>query len=235
MVGIGPDGKPEGDTGQWQVISPDHGQESSVWSVAPKQDIVLQRDDYILIYISGIKTSLPSGLTNLYLDYKNIPGFWDGQVVRPIEKAPLLFYDVRAYSVPQTVQDEIARLEKQRQRLEGAREDFLITTPQSAHTPFDEELGKIAALVKDLAQKRQLQYTGELRVGIGCVEPEAKLEIALAANDADTKPLVIRKDKVNYLTVLKDGKVGIGNQIPQNRLHVGPGSILSVINNCAFS
>jgi hypothetical protein len=214
MVGIGPDGKPEGDTGQWQVISPDHGQESSVWSVAPKQDIVLQRDDYILIYISGIKTSLPSGLTNLYLDYKNIPGFWDGQVVRPIEKAPLLFYDVRAYSVPQTVQDEIARLEKQRQRLEGAREDFLITTPQSAHT---------------------LQYTGELRVGIGCVEPEAKLEIALAANDADTKPLVIRKDKVNYLTVLKDGKVGIGNQIPQNRLHVGPGSILSVINNCAFS
>jgi hypothetical protein len=116
-----------------------------------------------LIYISDIKTSLPSGLTNLYLDYKRIPGFWDGQVVCTIEKAPLLFYDV-----------------------------------------------------KDNRQK----YTRELRVGIGCVKPEAKLEIALVANDADTKPLVIRKENVSYLTVLEDGKVGIGRAAPQALLDV---------------
>jgi hypothetical protein len=87
---------PVSDAGRLEVRRSDHGQgESPVWSIAPKQDIVLRRDDYIQIQISNIKTSLPSGLTNLYLDYKNIPGFWDGQVVCPIEKAPLLFYDVK--------------------------------------------------------------------------------------------------------------------------------------------
>jgi hypothetical protein len=81
-------------------------------------------------------------------------------------------------------------------------------------------LREIAALLNEIeTQRAQLQYTGELRVGIGCVKPEAKLEIALSAKDADTKPLVIRKDNDNYLTVLKDGKVGIGTQSPQNQLH----------------
>jgi Concanavalin A-like lectin/glucanases superfamily len=149
------EGNPVKDAGWLEVKRTDPAAlgESPVWSIAPRKDIVLRRDDYIQIQISNIETSLPSGVTNLYLDYQNIPGFWDGQVVCPIEKAPLLFYDVK------------------------------------------DEQGK---------------YTGELRVGIGCVKPEAKLEIALGANDVDTKPLVIRKDKVNYLTVLKDGKVGIG-------------------------
>ena len=42
----------------------------------------------------------------------------------------------------------------------------------------------------------------------------------MADNDADTKPLVIRKDKVNYLTVLQDGKVGIGKAEPKASLDV---------------
>jgi concanavalin A-like lectin/glucanase superfamily protein len=159
-------GRPKSDTGRWKVNPAEKGQgESPVWSFSPRQDIVLQRDGYIPIYLSNIRTSLPSGLTNLYLEYKGIDGFWDGQVVCLIEKAPLLFYDVRDH---------------------------------------------------------QGNYTHELRVGIGCVKPEAKLEIALAASDADSKPLVIRnrKDKVNYLTILKDGKVGIGKEEPKASLDV---------------
>jgi hypothetical protein len=156
-------GNPVSDAGGWEVKRTDHAQgESPVWKIAPRQDILLIRDHYILIYISNIKTSLPSGLTNLYLDYKRIPGFWDGQIVCPIEKAPLLFYDV----------------------------------------------------------KDKQEYTRELRVGIGCVRPEAKLEIALTAHDAETKPLLIRRDKFNYLTVLKDGKVGIGKEEPKASLDV---------------
>jgi hypothetical protein len=154
------EGNPVSDAGQWEVKRTDHALgESPVWSIAPKQDIVLRRDDYIQIQISNIQTSLPSGPTNLYLDYKNIPGFWDGQVVCPIEKAPLLFHDVK---------------------------------------------------------DKQGKYTGELRVGIGCVKPEAKLEIALGANDADTKPLVIRRDNVNYLTV----GIGKGKEEPKASLDV---------------
>ena len=159
-----PNGNPVSNAIGWKVTRTDHGQgESPVWSIAPKLDIVLQQDDYIQIYISNIKTSLPSGLTNLYLDYRKIPGFWDGQVVCMIEKAPLLFYD---------------------------------------------------------AKNQQGKYTGELRVGIGAVNPQAKLEIAMAPKDANTKPLVIRRDSAHYLTVLHDGKVGIGKALPEALLDV---------------
>ena len=157
-------GNPVSDAERWDLERTDHGQgESPVWRVSPKQDMVLKRDDYIQIQISNIKTSLPSGVTNLYLDYHNIPGFWDGQVVCAIEKAPLLFYEARD----------------------------------------------------------QGRYTGELRVGIGSVNPEAKLEIVMTPKDTNTMPLVIRKDKVNYLTVSNSGEVGIGTADPDFPLEIG--------------
>ena len=157
-------GNPISDTGRWQVARTDHGQgESPVWNITPRQELVLRRDDYIQIHISNIKTSLPSGLTNLYLEYRNVPGFWDGQIACVIEKAPLLFYDAR------------------------------------------NQHGK---------------YTGELRVGIGAVNPEAKLEIAMESKNTGTKPLVIRRDEVHYLTVLPNGNVGIGKPEPGATLDV---------------
>ena len=163
-VAVDAKGNPDSDAGRWEVARTDPGQgESPVWKISPRQDMVLQRDDYIQIQISNIKTSLPSGLTNLYLEYKNIPGFWHGQVVCTIEKAPLLFCD---------------------------------------------------------AKDQQGKYKGELRVGIGAVNPVAKLEIAMAPKDADTKPLVIRKDDLYYLTVLPNGKVGIGKAQPEASLDV---------------
>jgi hypothetical protein len=250
-VVIDQNGDAVSDTGRWKVDSTGHGQgETPVWSIKPLQDIVLGHDDYIQIYIRKIKTSLPSGLTNLYLDYRRIPGFWDGQVVCPIEKAPLLFYDVTAkgqpFSFSQRGMDYIARnalifndiplrpyLSREERdrlvsRLEGERQlqernranalqnlkphqEGVITWEEHSLAEAEKSLPEIAALLNEVAtQKTQLQYTGELRVGIGCVKPEAKLEIALSAKDADTKPLIIRKDNVNYLTVLKDGYVGIG-------------------------
>jgi hypothetical protein len=250
-VVIDQNGDAVSDTGRWKVDSTGHGQgETPVWSIKPLQNIVLGHDDYIQIYIRKIKTSLPSGLTNLYLDYRRIPGFWDGQVVCPIEKAPLLFYDVTAkgqpFSFSQRGMDYIARnalifndiplrpyLSREERdrlvsRLEGERQlqernranalqnlkphqEGVITWEEHSLAEAEKSLPEIAALLNEVAtQKTQLQYTGELRVGIGCVKPEAKLEIALSAKDADTKPLIIRKDNVNYLTVLKDGYVGIG-------------------------
>src|ERR1700722_14421280 len=129
-----------------------------------------------------------------------------------------------------TLQDHTAELEKLRQYLEQERLRALQSQPWEV-PGLEKRLADLTEPMNELARVAQqipLKYTGELRVGIGCVKPEAKLEIALAANDAETKPLVIRKDKGkdkdNYLTVLQDGKVGIGNQIPQLRLHVGPGS-----------
>ncbi|MBK9711337.1 MAG: LamG domain-containing protein [Kouleothrix sp.] len=44
----------------------------------------------VQLTISNIISSLPSGQTNLYVRYENIPGYWDGQFFRTVEKGPLL-------------------------------------------------------------------------------------------------------------------------------------------------
>lgn len=65
-----------------QAISPE-------WII--NQNIKLEPKGYIDITISNIASNKPSGYTNLYIRYENIPGYWDGQFVCAIEKAPLLF------------------------------------------------------------------------------------------------------------------------------------------------
>lgn len=67
---------------------------SAEW-IIEKEKLPLQTlapQQYFEINLSGIKTSHPTGHTNLYIQYR-IPGYWDGQFVCVMEKAPLLFYD----------------------------------------------------------------------------------------------------------------------------------------------
>jgi hypothetical protein len=45
------------------------------------------------IDIGNIRTKLPTGHANLYVRY-NIPGYWEGQFVCTVEKAPIVFRDV---------------------------------------------------------------------------------------------------------------------------------------------
>jgi microcystin-dependent protein len=68
--------------------------ESTEWIVTHSTKTSIAVDEVIELAISSIITSLPSGLTNLYLRYQNIPGYWDGQLIRAIEKAPLQYVDM---------------------------------------------------------------------------------------------------------------------------------------------
>jgi hypothetical protein len=45
---------------------------------------------YFDIKISEIKTIYPSGTTNCYVRFENIPGYWDHTFVCPIQKQPLV-------------------------------------------------------------------------------------------------------------------------------------------------
>jgi hypothetical protein len=58
-----------------------------------KADAVLAPGQVIQLQLGNIVSSLPSGDTNLYLRYENIPGYWDGQFVCTIEKAPIRYDD----------------------------------------------------------------------------------------------------------------------------------------------
>jgi microcystin-dependent protein len=67
--------------------------ETPVWALTPKQDCKLAWDKPIYFSIENIKSSLDSGPTYLYVNYENIPGYWDGKFVCAIEKSPVQFYN----------------------------------------------------------------------------------------------------------------------------------------------
>jgi hypothetical protein len=59
--------------------------------LTPGQDITLASGDSIRLHLKGIVTSLPTGPTNLYLHYDNIPGYQDGAFTLSVIKSPLLY------------------------------------------------------------------------------------------------------------------------------------------------
>lgn len=42
------------------------------------------------ILIENIITSQPSGNTSLYINYQNMPGYWDGEIILEVEKTPII-------------------------------------------------------------------------------------------------------------------------------------------------
>ena len=57
-------------------------------------------------------------------------------------------------------------------------------------------------------------------IGIGPAGQVARLEVAVAADDANTRPLFIGKGPSTHLTILNNGNVGIGLAEPTGRLEV---------------
>ena len=55
------------------------------------KDIIFEPEQGLEIELSKIITDYPTGTTNMYIRYENIPGYWDGQFVIPIEKTPLVY------------------------------------------------------------------------------------------------------------------------------------------------
>ena len=77
----------------WQEV-PKSGQGSSVqWEIEITEPLELSEQNFLQLQLSQIITDHPSGHANLYVRYENIPGYWDGQSVSAIEKAPLLYKD----------------------------------------------------------------------------------------------------------------------------------------------
>ncbi len=83
----------------WQ-IRPELQGENPQWIITLLDDIDILVGEYFHLHLDGLKTSMPSGFTNLYLLYENIPGFWDGRFVLPIEKSPLKFDDQKSNQDP---------------------------------------------------------------------------------------------------------------------------------------
>ena len=78
--------------GKWSQKSKKAVKGGYVWTFEPNgSDVVLAPQDTMLINLSGIKTSKPTGATNLYLSYTNVSGYKDGKFICQIEKSPLVY------------------------------------------------------------------------------------------------------------------------------------------------
>ncbi|MBO3461276.1 hypothetical protein G7B40_031790 [Aetokthonos hydrillicola Thurmond2011] len=92
----------------WQV---QHVPSSTEWTVKPKSGInSLASDEAIKLNITNLVTGNSSGSGYLYVRYKNIPNYPDGQFVVPVEKTPLLYQEnrVRIGTISPTARLDVA-------------------------------------------------------------------------------------------------------------------------------
>lgn len=62
---------------------------SPVWTLIPQSDFVLAPGDRLHFLLSKVSSDATNGPTNLYVNYQNIPGFFDGQFINIIQKGPV--------------------------------------------------------------------------------------------------------------------------------------------------
>lgn len=193
---------------------------SNVWEWR-MQDLPneLNSNEHLAIELTDIRTNLPTGYTNLYVNY-SVPGYWDGQFVCVIEKTPLLFYHVRNSG-------------------DSAIGDRVGIGTLNPKNKLDVKGGvAIGATYAGTNQAPQNGLLVEGNVYIGgtstdrglYVGPDKSVRLELGKSHklslSSTGSFEIDAPKIEggRFIVTNDGNVGIGNSTPQNLFHVGSGT-----------
>ncbi len=171
-----------GDT--WQPAGPTNKGSTLEWTFSPKSaDISLAAKETLVIELKKIVTSHPTGTANLYLRYKYLPDYQDGEFICPIEKAPLVFHDVEVSgklehrvgigtTTPATllnVQDFLTLGNPDN------NQKFVITSRAPQSGDFLQITNDKADGSWDWTQGITLRRGG--KVGIGTADPQAKLHV----------------------------------------------------------
>lgn len=184
---------PTSNTNEWKTVSLSSDESSSPqWEINILSSLQqLEPGQFFEIKLSDIRTSHPSGHTNLYLRYENIPGYWDGQFVCSIEKTPLLYRDNKIGIGIKKPQIDLA----------------IAHEKTGLHHPNTGEL----AIYTDGAERLRIDKSGHL--GINTTNPQ----IDLAIGDAQTGlhhpnpgELAIYTNGTERLRIDKSGNVSIG-------------------------
>ncbi|KYG03043.1 hypothetical protein BE21_53620 [Sorangium cellulosum] len=77
----------------WTVSEPALNAESDLleWVLTPASDVALAPQEFLELTLSNLMPGEPSGTAHLELRYSAVPGYWDGAILCPIEKVPLIF------------------------------------------------------------------------------------------------------------------------------------------------
>jgi len=233
---------------EFNVRGPQLGQ-SPQWLFWPKELISLGPGASLDVTISKVKTLYQPGPTNLYLQYKNIPGYWDGSFVEIVEKTPLFYLrdkvgvgigtnkpsatlhvkgKIRAdqgISVGgEGVFDENIRVEK------NVSVGGVGVFDENIRVDGDVSIGGEGVFEVDASGVvgGRLKIDAQGNVGIGKNDPAAKLHVngkLRVENEVSvggTGVFEVDAPAVpgGRLKILADGKVGIGTNDPKEKLHV---------------
>ena len=183
------------------------------WTIDKQTSLIpeLQSHQQIEVSIAGITTTHPTGFTNLYVKY-NIPGYWEGQFVCVIEKAPLLFYDVK---------DANGAYTKERRVGIG--------------NPTPQNLLHVGAGTSTIAHARvnTVIATQTEDAGIAIAQKD-QVNVLLQASTAggyigtvSDHPLVLRTKNHDRLAIDRDGNVVIVGTVTTQKKFVGEGALVT--------
>lgn len=190
--------------------------QSVQWIMWPIEAITLGPGDSIDLSLEKIVTNHPSGLTNLYIHYKNIPGYWDGDFVALIEKAPLVY---ATNGVGIGTNDP-----KQKLHVAGKlRVDNDVSigekvTVDSLRVAKDVSVGGEGVFTVDAPR----DPGGRLRIDTESKVTVKKLRVEKEVSVGGVGAFEIDADRVpaGRVKIDTDGKVGIGAATPEKHLHV---------------
>ncbi|HAC65159.1 MAG TPA: hypothetical protein DCF68_16925 [Cyanothece sp. UBA12306] len=189
-------------TPQWHFIC------KNAWQAVEAKEI-------LRLKISNFKTLLKAGFANLYVRYENVPGYWDGQIIVPIHKGPLVYREMtnEIGSVGIGTDEPKAKLHiKQKEDnhaaiFEGGNVGIGTTTPEATlHLNINNSQSEDSILLGNTDSKGlRLRDTG------GAVDIES-LGVPLYINNSGQNTLINSENA---------GNVGIGTTDPgDNKLKI---------------
>lgn len=169
------------------------------WTLTHKKDAaVLGPGQVIQLRIDNLVSALPSGDSNLYLRYENIPGYWDGQFVCTVEKGPIHYDDRGNVGIGTTAPARALQI-----GADDAGGVGLEPSGRDAYLRFGDKTGRKLRIARSreaaggalnagtTGSLVTVQDTGE--VGVGTDQPNAQLTVqADSTATPEARQLVVR-------------------------------------------
>lgn len=220
----------------WTHVVEDQGIDL-VYKLSPIADYEWQAGTH-LDFVFEIISGNPSGMTPLMIHYKNIPGFWDGQFVRDIEKTPLLYNEqFVGVGLPKEKiaaqlslgGDTGANLDGTKLLINGYQSDGtvnqLLVQDDEGETDFVINGKNIGVGLEN--PEVPLHVKGELRVEDGKIRANKALKFQpIAHTDGTNNIQFLTGDGDHSMRIKSNGDIGMGTTSPEEKVHIKDGNLL---------
>lgn len=185
--------KVSGGSGKWADPVKSNLGQSIEWTITPQENVELGPNDSLILTLDKVIALQSLGHANIYVNYRNIPGYQDGQFVVGVEKSPLLFWQKNitdAATIGVGLQQPTQTLDVNgniRQR--GF--DFYLGLGDGGRG----DTGHSRALVKDRGSRLTINYASDFKGGVNVRGPQISLDgnVAVGASETSAKMQVINQ------------------------------------------